>query len=82
MTQGRSTIGIEFEAMGGKTCQTQKTECKKEPCIRRTPVEEEDQQPAPTQSKRKVQKMKKFSRARCQGDLVANWCHDVWSTLD
>ena len=60
MTQGRSTIGIEFEAMGGKTCQTQKTECKKEPCIRRTPVEEEDQQPAPTQSKRKVQKMKNF----------------------
>ena len=56
-----------LEAMRVKTCQTQATECKNEQGIielqnsYNLDGEEEDQQPAPIQSKRKVRKMKNGS---------------------
>ena len=74
-----------LEAMRGKTCQTQTTECKNEQGICRTPKqpkprrlqaigEEEDQQHAPIQSKRKIRKMKNGREDAARVIL----CHDVW----
>ena len=81
--QTSSTRGIDFEVMGGKTCWTQKIECKNEQGIRWTPYqpesrrslvrEEEDQQPAPIQLKSKVWKMKNGGKHAAK----VIWCHDV-----